>query len=513
MLSGWENYGTLFIASFTHLWIIIPAVVLGILVGAIPGFSAQNTLLILLPLTLVMDIDTSMAFMVSVYCASHMGAGIPAILINMPGTGGHAATCLDGFAMTKQGRSQEALAISAFASVVGGLFTTILAIAFLPLLSRMGLYLHSVDMVVIMVFGLCLIAMIATDDLVKGLIAGFFGLLMGVVGTDFIYGTPRATFGFIELYEGVPLVPALIGLLAISEAMVMFERESVALSSQEARQKVSGWTGTFEGIRQCIRQWWILAWTSFIGLLIGIVPGAGASIASFVAYAQARLFSSDPQSFGRGSPTGLIAAESSNNGVTSGTLVPLLAIGVPGGTTAAVMAVVLQYNGVLLGPRLFTDRPETAYGIFFSMLAAYIVMVFLVLPLARYVGTIVLVPTRVLVPLILSLTVVASLANRGYVFDIYVALVFGVIGYICRRTGYNVIAVLIGVLLGPLFEQYLLRSLRLGQGDLQILFSSSIGNTLWGLLALSLALQWWKGRKMRRALRDGPAAKETINPY
>ena len=509
MLSQFHMFGDLFIASFANLWIIVPAVVLGIVVGALPGFSAQNTILILLPVTLVMDIDKSMAFMVSIYCASHMGAGIPAILINMPGTGGHAATCLDGYQMTQQGRSQEALAISAFASVMAGLITTIITIAMLPILSKMGLYLRSVEMVVVMVFGLCLIAMIASDDMIKGLIAGALGLLMGVVGTDFIYGTPRATMGFIQLYEGIPLVPALIGLLAISEALILFEREMIAKDSIKAKQTVVGWAGTLRGVYDCFRHWGILLWTSLIGLLIGIVPGAGASIASFVAYGQARLFSKEPDKFGKGYAPGLIAAETSNNGVTSGTLVPLLAIGVPGGTTAAVMAVVLQYNGIVLGPRLFIDQPETAYGIFFSMLAAYIVMVILVLPLARYVGTIVLVPTQILVPLILSLTVVASLANRGYVFDIYVALIFGVIGYLCRRTNYNVIAVLIGILLGPLFEQYLLRSLRLGQGDLMILFSSTLGNVLWGLLILSLIVQWLRTRRINRIIRNNESSQES----
>jgi putative tricarboxylic transport membrane protein len=494
-----ELFADLFLHSFSLLWIIIPAIVLGVIVGAIPGFSAQNTILILLPVTLVMDIEHSMAFMVSLYCASHMGAGIPAILVNMPGTGGHAATCLDGYPMARRGEAHRALAISACASVLAGIITTLITIAMLPLLSKMGLYLRSVEMVVVMIFGLCLIAMIATDDMIKGLIAGFFGLLLGVIGTDFIYGTPRANFGLIDLFDGIPLVPALIGLLAISEALILFERQMVIEKGGEVKTESFGWAGTLQGVWDCLRHWWVLVWTSLIGLLIGIVPGAGASIASFVAYGQARLFSKEPNEFGRGHPPGLIAAETSNNGVTSGTLVPLLAIGVPGGTTAAVMAVVLQYNGVVLGPRIFTDMPELAYGIFFSMLAAYIVMLFLILPIARYVGTIVLVPTPVLVPLILSLTIIASLANRSNVFDVWVALAFGLIGYVCRKSGYNVIAVLIGLLLGPLFEQYLLRSLRLGQGDIMILFSSTIGNILWGALALTVVVQVVRERQVKRA--------------
>lgn len=205
----------------------------------------------------------------------------------------------------------------------------------------------------------------------------------------------------------------------------------------------------------------------------------------------------------------MVAPEAANNGVTSGTLVPLMAIGVPGGSTAAVMMVVLQYHGIVLGPRLFIRSPEIAYGIFFSMTLSYIVMLFTILPLARYMSQVVLIPTRILVPLILSLTIVGAFANREYVFDMGLALVFGVIGYIARKTNYHVTAILIGIILGPLFEQYLLRSLRIGQGDLTILFSSTIGNVLWAFVVLSVLLPWLRSRQQerhRRAERENPAA-------
>jgi putative tricarboxylic transport membrane protein len=476
-------------------WIIIPAILLGIIVGAVPGFSAQNTLIILLPLTLTMDVTVALAFMISLYCATHLGGGIPAILVNMPGTGGAAATTLDGYQMTKKGQAQQALVLSFVASVVGGLITTVLTVVFLPLLAKMGLYLRSVEMVVVMLFGLVLIAAISADDLLKALIAGFFGLLIGVVGTDHIYNTPRATFGFLELYDGVPLVPALIGLFAISEALVILEQETVVDKEAVARQRESRWQDTVEGLRISLANWWHITWTGIVGLVIGIVPGAGASIAAFVAYQQSRTFSKTPELYGTGHPQGVIAPESANNGVTSGTLVPLMAIGVPGGSTAAVMMIVLQYHGIILGPRLFIDSPQLAYGVFISMLVSYIFMIFTILPLARYMSQVVLVPTRYLVPLIVSLTTVGAFANREYVFDMGLAILFGVLGYIARKTNYHVTAILIGVILGPLFEQYLLRSLRLGQGDLMILFSSTIGNVLWGLLALSILIPLWRSAR------------------
>jgi putative tricarboxylic transport membrane protein len=489
------------VRAFALTWIILPAVLLGIVVGAIPGFSAQNTLIILLPLTLSMDIEMSLAFMVSLYCATHLGGGIPAILVNMPGTGGAAATTLDGYQMTLKGQSQQALVLCFVASTIGGLITSLATVALLPFLAQMGLYLRSVEMVVVMVFGLVLIAAISAQDLLKGMIAGFFGLMLGVIGTDHIYGTPRASFGFLELYDGIPLVPALIGLFALSEAFVMMERELIVPKSAVVKSKAAHWADTLDGLRLSVKYWWQTIWTAFVGLFIGIVPGAGASIASFVAYQQSRSFSKTPNLYGTGFAPGVIAPESANNGVTSGTLVPLMAIGVPGGSTAAVMMVVLQYNGIVLGPRLFLERPEVAYGIFFSMTASYVVMLFTILPLARYMSRVVLVPTKILVPLICSLTMIGAFANREYVFDMGLAVLFGVIGYIARKTNYHVTGILIGIILGPLFEQYLLRSLRLGQGELGVLFSSTLGNILWAMVLLSLLLPWLRQRQTDRAMR------------
>src|SRR4029079_12203914 len=230
----------------------------------------------------------------------------------------------------------------------------------------------------------------------------------------------------------------------------------------------------------------------------GIVPGAGASIASFVAYQQSRLWSKHPEKFGTGIPEGVIAPESANNGVTSGTLVPTLALGVPGGSTAAVMMIVLQYHGLVMGPRLFTTNPEVAYGVFVSMAVAYIFMIFTILPLARYMSRIVLIETSYLAPVIVLVTIVAAFVERQYAFDMALALVFGVIGYIAHKTNYHVTAILIGVILGPLFEQYLVRALRISQGDLTVLFSSTVGNVLWGLLVLSLVLPLWRSYAQRR---------------
>ena len=494
----WQFVLEQFGVQFGLWWIILPAILLGIVVGILPGFSPQNTLIMLLPLTLAVPVEQAMAFMISLYCANHLAGGIPAILVRIPGSGGAAATTLDGYPMTQKGQAQQALVLCFTASVFGGLMTTLATIALLPWLSQIGLYLRSVEMVVVMLFGLTLIAVIAGKDTLKALIAGFFGLLIGVIGTDHIYNTPRATFGFLELYDGVPLVPALIGLFAISEALVMIEEKMIV--SQEGRERAMSarWADTVEGLKLSLQKWWHIVWTSFVGLLIGITPGAGASIASFVAYQQSRLWSKTPELYGKGIPEGVIAPEAANNGVTSGTLVPTLALGVPGGSTAAVMMIVLQYHGMVMGPRLFATNPEVAYGVFVSMAVAYIFMIFTILPLARYMSRVVLIETTYLAPAIILLTIVAAFGERQYLFDMGLALVFGVIGYIAHKTNYHVTAILIGILLGPLFEQYLVRALRISQGDLSVLFSSTIGNVLWALLVLSLALPLWRGYARRK---------------
>lgn len=502
------QYIGFFLHSLSYWWVILPSILLGLIVGAIPGFSAANTIIVLLPLTLAMGPELGMIFMISLYTSSRMGAGLPAILVNIPGTAGAAATPLDGYPMTKQGRAPQALAISFVSSCLGGFLTTILVLFIMPYLAQVIYYLHSVEMIVIMLFGLSLIATIAARDTLKGLIAGFFGLMIGSIGSDHIYATPRGTMGFLELYDGIPLIPALVGLFAISEAFLVIEKRSILSESGQVRMKEASWPEVFEGVTSTLRRWWHVVWTSIIGLVIGVVPGAGAAIASFVAYQQSKTFSRTPERYGTGHIEGLIAPESANNGVTSGTLVPLLIIGIPGGATAAIMLVVMQYHGMTVGPDLFIQAPELAYGAFTAMAVSYIFLSVAALPMARYASRITMVPTVYIAPLILLFTLVGSFVPRAYIFDMYLALVFGIIGYIARKTGYHVAAILIGVILGPVFEQKLLIALKISGGDLSVLFSSNIGNILWVLLILSLVLPpYFDWRRQRTAVNQARQAE------
>ena len=481
-----------FLETFLHhiglWWVVVPSIFLGLIVGGIPGFSAANTIIVLLPFTFLMDVEVGLVFMIALYCASRLGAGIPAILVNIPGTAGAAATPLDGYPMAKKGLGQRALAISFVSSIIGGLLTTAVALVTMPWLARVGFYMHSVEMVVVMLFGISLIASVAAKDTVKGLIAGFFGLMIGSIGADHVYATPRGTMGFLELYDGVPLIPALVGLFAISEAFMVIESGSFMSKEKIQTVRNANWSGTMQGVKITISRWWHVTWTSLIGLVIGVIPGAGAAIASFVAYQQSRTFSKTPEAYGTGHAEGLIAPEAANNGVTAGTLIPLMVLGIPGGATAAIMMVVMQYQGVPTGPRLFMERPDLGYGVFMAMFVTYLLMALTILPMSRYMSRVTLVSTTYMSPIIIAFTLVGSFVPREYLFDMYLAFGFGVIGYIARKTGYHVAAILIGVILGPLLEQYMLRALKMSDGDPLVLFSSPLGNTLWLVLVLTLAL-------------------------
>jgi putative tricarboxylic transport membrane protein len=483
----------------SYWWLILIATSVGIIIGAIPGFGPQNTIIMLLPFTLAVPIEIGLTFMVALYVASHMGSGIPAVLLNIPGTGGAAATTLDGYPMAKKGMAQQALVLTFVASTVGGMVTATMALFLLPYLSRVAYYLHSVEMVVVMLFGITLIAIIAAKDTLKGLIAGFLGLLIGAIGADHIYSTPRGTFGFLELYDGMPLIPALIGLFAVSEALVMLEKKSVLDEAGRAKMLSATWAETIEGVKMAFARWWHIVWTSMIGLVIGAVPGAGASIAAFVAYQQSQLFSKTPEKYGTGHPEGVLAPEAANNGVGSGSMIPLLVIGVPGGSTAAVMLVVLVYHGVPLGPQMFATRPELAYGVFATMLVSYILMLFTILPLTRYLSRVVLISTLVLAPVIVAFTLVGAFAPRNYIFDMGLALLFGVIGYVARKSGYHVVAILIGIILGPILEANVMRALRISGNDMMVFFSSPVANVLWVLLILSLAGPFLMDRWRKRS--------------
>lgn len=494
------------LSSIAQWWWFIPiGCIIGIFVGAVPGFSATNTLIILLPMTLGMEPEPGLAFMSSVYCGAQLGGSVPAILFNVPGTGSSAVTCFDGYPMAQKGQRQEALVIAFVASCLGGTLTTIIAIVALPYLRWVVYSFGTVENFVIILFGVALIAQLSGKEKIKGFAAGLLGLLIGGIGYDHIYSVPRATFGFLELFDGVPRVPAIIGLFALSEAFIMIEKDTKISTAGLKMEHML--RGTLDGIKMTFKRWLAVIRSALIGFFIGIVPGAGATIGSFVSYQQAVTMASDKESFGKGNPEGIIAAEAANNGLCAGALIPLLTLGIPGGGTAAIMLIVMQAHGVPLGPRLFAQSPALAYCVFVTMLLANIGLIILGLPMIRAMSKTANISTKILVPTIITFTLVGAFVERGFAFDMCLALFFGVLGYIMKKTGYSVHAVLLGIILGPYAEQYFLRALQLGGGKMAYFFTRPVGNLLWVLLALSLIAPPILDRLKRNKKKNGAATE------
>lgn len=478
-----------FSSIFANWYLIVIGAFIGILAGAIPGFSASNTLIIILPLTLNMKTEAALALMISIYCGAQLGGSVPAILFNVPGTGSAAVTCFDGHPMQQQGKGWKAIIIAFTASCLGGILTTLITIFCLPALRKVVYYFGTIECFVVILFGIVLIAQLSSKNALKGIISGLLGLLIGGIGFDHVYSTPRATFGLIQLYDGVPSIPAIIGLLAISEAIILAQKTKTRKQEKLQGSYNDSLAETKEGLLVTLKNWVAVIRSAIIGFFVGIVPGAGASIGSFVSYQQAVAFDSkEKDSYGKGNPKGIIAAEAANNGLCAGSLIPMLALGIPGGSTAAVMLIVLQSQGVALGPRLFISTPQMAYVVFGIMLIANIALFVIGIPTMKTLSKVVNLPATILVPTIISFTLIGAFSERKFFFDMLLALMFGVCGYIMKKRGFSVHACLLGIMLGSKAEQYFLRSLQLGNYKLSYFFSRPAGNVLWVLLVFSLLL-------------------------
>jgi len=488
-----------FTTIFANWYLIIIGAFIGILCGAIPGFSASNTLIIILPLTLNMQTEPALALMISIYCGAQLGGSVPAILFNVPGTGSAAVTCFDGHPMQQQGKGWKAIIIAYASSCMGGMLTTLITILCLPALRKIVYYFGTIECFVVILFGIVLIAQLSSKNALKGIISGLLGLLIGGIGFDHVYSTPRATFGMIQLYDGVPSIPAIIGLLAISEAIILAQKTKASGQEKLQGSYNDNWAETKEGLYTTFKNWVSVVRSAIIGFFVGIVPGAGASIGSFVSYQQAVAFDSENKdSYGKGNPKGIIAAEAANNGLCAGSIIPMIALGIPGGSTAAVMLIVLQAQGVAVGPRLFISTPIMAYIVFGIMLVANIALFIIGIPTMKTLSKVVNLPATILVPTIISFTLIGSFAERKFFFDMLLALMFGVIGYIMKKRGFSVHACLLGIMLGAKAEQYFLRSLQLGSYEISYFFSRPAGNVLWVLLLFSVFLPVFTARMKKR---------------
>jgi len=449
--------------------ILVFGVVGGVILGALPGLTATMGVAILLPFTFGMDPTPALVMLIGVYIGGIYGGSIAAILLKTPGTPASAATVLDGHSMAIRGKAAKALSIAAVASFIGGLISTIVLIAVSPILADFALRFNAPEYFALALFGLTIIASVSADNIMKGLLAGTIGLLVSMVGLDPISSVPRFTFGIQDLYSGINIIPVLIGLFAISEGLNQLEKLSG--HQQDTPPKFDYKPLSFSDFKKILPT---TIKSGLIGTSIGSVPGAGADISAFACYNEAKRVAKYPEEFGKGSMHGLAAAEAGNNGVTGGSLVPLLTLGVPGDAVAAVLLGALVVQGLTPGPLLFTQNPEIVYGIFSSMIVANIVMLAVGFLGIRFFCRIIEVPKIIIIPIIIFLSIIGAYAINNSMFDVGIALVFGLLGFILNKMDIPSSPILLAVILGPMAETNLRKSLILYEGSWSFLYDRPI---------------------------------------
>ncbi|MHC4179755.1 MAG: tripartite tricarboxylate transporter permease [Planctomycetota bacterium] len=486
------GFGTLM--GWKPILIIAMGVVVGILVGAMPGLSPSTGVALLVPFSYTMSPALAVILLVSIYIASNYGGSITAVLINTPGTPAAAATALDGYPLTARGEAGKGLGMSLIASTVGGMFGTIILIAFAVPLARLAIGFHPADYFALAIFGLTTVGSLGGGNVAKAMVAVLAGLLMNTVGLDPISGVSRFTFGIDELYDGFSLIPALIGLFALSVVFSALEK------GQLGKRVVESVSGRFPTIPESFKVKYTIARSSVLGTIIGIFPGAGATIASFISYNLAQRTSKEPETFGKGAMDGVAASEAANSSSVGGALIPLLALGIPGSATDAVLIGALQLHDITPGPLLFETNPEIVYGIFASLLIANVVMLALGIFGVRIFAKVVEVPTSVLYPMILVIALIGSFAVRGSFFDVGACFAFGVVGWIFKRYGYPVAPVVLGIVLGGLLEENFRRAVMMDGPT--VFLTEPLAATMLIVAAVLFAWPIYKNTKAKRAARQ-----------
>ena len=454
-------------------WCFI-GVVLGTVVGVLPGLGPAATIAMLLPLTLKMDHTTAIIALGGIFYGARYGGSTTSILLNIPGESSSVVTCLDGYQMAKKGRAGPALGISAIASFVAGSVGVLGLMLIAPPLSRFALRFAPPEYFALMVLGLAMVVFLAGESMIKAMLAMFVGLWISTIGTDLFTGESRFTFGQAKLLGGVDFIAATVGVFAISEVLVNLESKGGGELFKIAK-----------GLRNLLPTWQDLKDCRFaflngsvIGFFIGALPGAGATVASFLSYGLEKAVSRHPEKFGTGVIEGVAAPEGANNADASGALVPLLTLGIPGGNTTAILLGGLILWGYKPGPLLIQEHPELFWGLVASMYIGNVLLLVLNLPLVPLFAQILRLPNYVLYPLIVGISIVGVSSVNNSLFDVCVMGLFGLLGYFMRKLDFPAAALILGMVLGDSLERALRQSLMMSQGDIGILFNRPISGTL-----------------------------------
>ncbi len=451
----------------------------GIVIGAIPGLTATMAVALLIPVTFAMEPVAGLALLGGVYSGGMYGGAISSILLSTPGTPAAAATAFDGYPMTRQGKGGTAIAVATVASFTGGIVSTIFLITLAPMLAKLALKFGPPEYFLLAIMGLASIVTLTSGNLLKGLVSGLLGLIIATVGMDPISGFIRFSAGIPDLYEGVSFMPALIGLFSVSQVLELTSEHSIV-------QKLGADVSTLKKAKLPKGLAPTIARGSLIGSIVGMLPGAGATIAAFISYNFTKQFSKNPETFGKGNPEGVAAAESANNGVVGGSLIPLLTLGIPGNSVAAALMGGLMIKGLIPGPELFTKHGQITYAFILSLFVANIIFLVLGLYLAPLFAKVATVSNAILIPAISILSIIGSYAISNSMFDVYLMLAFGIGGYFLHRAGFSLGAIVLGLILGPIAEQGFGQSLIISDGSPLIFFTRPISIALIGIIIVLL---------------------------
>ena len=439
---------------------------LGTIVGVLPGLGPPATIAMLLPLTFKMDPTGAMIMLAGIYYGAKYGGSTTSIQLNVPGESSSVVTCLDGYQMARQGRAGSALGISAIASFVAGTIGTVLLMLVAPPLAKLSLAFSSPEYFALMVLGLAMVVLLAGDSLTKALLAMTLGLWIAGMGTDLFTATSRFTFGQTELLGGIDFVIVAIGIFAVGEVMANMEPEK-PLDMLPVPKGLKNLFPTLQDLKDCR---FAFMNGSIIGFFIGILPGAGATISSFLSYGLEKAVSKHPEKFGTGVIEGVAAPEGANNADTAGAMVPLMTLGIPGSGTTAILLAALVLWGFKPGPMFIEDSPAMFWGLVASMYIGNVVLLILNLPLVTVFAQLLRMPGYVMYPLILGVSMVGIYTINSSIFQLCLLTVFGLVGYAMRKLDFPTAPLVLGLVLGDSMEKALRQSLMMSQGDLSILF-------------------------------------------
>ncbi|MBR1438377.1 MAG: tripartite tricarboxylate transporter permease [Synergistaceae bacterium] len=485
-MTTWElftnGFGVL-MDPYTLLMVVF-AIIVGTIFGALPGVSATMAVALGLPFTYSMQPVPAIVFLVAVYCSSITGGSITAILFKIPGVPSSAPTTFDGYPMAQRGEAGKALGIALGSSAIGGLVSALAMLTLSPQLTQAALSFSPSDIFAITFMGLSILTCLDSKNILRTLISGLLGLLLACVGQDPMYAVQRLTFGSGELIAGLEMIPVLIGIFAVTEVLKQTKKRD-KLSAEEGTASVNTKMPSW-------KEWWGIKWLlarcSVIGTIIGILPGAGATIASFLCYSTETKLSKHPEKFGTGIIDGVAASETANNAATGGAMVPLLSLGIPGGNAAAVMMSALVLKGVQLGPLLLVNQPQYLSATFASMVVTNILMVVVAIAIAKVFAQILAVPYSYLGPIIIMLAIIGSYATNMSIADVKIMAIAGVIGLIISACHFNSAALILGLVLGVICEGNFSRAYTISRANLVNMFARPVAGTL---MVVSIALLVW----------------------